>query len=69
MNTGTQTISFGPAEPPSIPGYPVVHQGEDPWGMAPCALYYGEGNPVATINGNVVATERVSLSGVKALFD
>jgi hypothetical protein len=69
VTTEAQSIYFEPAEPSSIEGYPTVLEGHEPWGVLPCALYHGEGQPVAMVHGPLVATQSRSLTSVKALFD
>ena len=67
-------IAFGPSEPASIPGVPVISDGEDPTILIGCQLTGDAGGDspdvVATLNGNgIVATESHTLTGVKALFE
>jgi len=67
--TALVTISFGPSEPASIPGVPVIANGANPEELIACNLTSDVGY-VATLNGDgVVATEAHSLSSVKALFE
>lgn len=62
-------VVYGPAEPPSIPGVPVIANGANPEDLIACNLT-SDGGFVATFNGpGVVATENHSLTSVKALFD
>jgi hypothetical protein len=71
LYTGTDlvTISYGEADPPSIPGGPVIANGANPEDLIACNLVTDIGY-VATLNGDgVVATEEHTLSSVKALFD
>ena len=71
LYTGTDIIyiGFGPSDPASIPGVPVIANGADPEDLIACNLT-SDGGFVATINGpGVVATEQHSLSFVKALFE
>jgi len=71
LYTGTDIIyiGYGQADPPSIPGVPVIADGSNPDLLLPCALT-SDGGFVATINGGgVVATENHSLTSVKALFN
>ena len=76
LYTGTDVIAvhYGPSDPPSIPGVPVIADGTNPDILIACNLVGdSEGDfpdVVATINGGgVVATENHTLSGVKALFE
>jgi len=65
-STGYEEISFGPADPSSLPGTPVVDFGGGD--LQPCS--YPFGTPVvAWLNADPVATEARSYSGVKRLFD
>lgn len=71
LYTGTDIIEvlYGPSEPASIPGMPVIADGANPDILIGCNLT-STGDVVATINGGgVVATEQHTLSGVKALFE
>ncbi len=71
LYTGTDIIyiGYGEADPPSIPGVPVIADGSNPDILIPCNLT-SDGGFVATINGpGVVATENHSLTSVKALFN
>lgn len=69
FSTDIVYVVYGPAEPPSIPGVPVIANGADPEDLIACNLT-SDGGFVATFNGpGVVATENHSLTSVKALFD
>lgn len=71
LYTGTATIfiGFGPSEPSSLGDWPAIANGENPDELIACPLT-SDGGYVATINGDgVVATESMSFTGVKALFD
>jgi hypothetical protein len=68
----TVNINFLAANPPSIPGVPVIADGADPENLIACQLASAPQfwPTVATLNGEgVVAAETRSLSGIKALFD
>jgi hypothetical protein len=66
---GTIEFGFGPSEPASIPGVPVIADGTNPENLLPCELTTPDGI-VATLNGGgVVAVEERTLSSVKALFN
>ena len=76
LYTGTDIIGieFGPAEPATIPGVPVIADGANPDDVYACQLTADANgefpNLVATINGGgIVATENHTLSDVKALFE
>jgi len=66
-------ILLGPGVPPTIPGSPVIADGNNPDLLSSCWLTSGNdpaGGVVATLNGaGVTATESHTLSDVKALFD
>jgi len=69
-------IAYGPATPPSIPGFngPVIVDGADEDVLLQCGLtnggsFDGGDNVVATLHGvGITATEDHSLSSVKSLF-
>ncbi len=62
-------ISFGAANPPSIPDHdgPVIANGVNPDELLPCG--YVNGSPDVFLYGGVVGTEAHTLSDVKALFE
>jgi hypothetical protein len=65
-STDIETISFGAATPSSLPGAaPVVRYGDG--SLVACDLPFGSEN-VAWLNGEVVAGEPATWSGVKAAF-
>jgi hypothetical protein len=61
---------LGPADQPSIPGYPVYAAGDDPGLLIPMHLIGGSPSvPVAQLNGcSPVAAEQRSFGSVKALY-
>lgn len=61
-------IHFGPSEPSSIPGFPVISDGANPDILIACPCTTAD-CIVATINGDPVSTEQRSWSSLKSLFD
>ncbi|MBD3220169.1 hypothetical protein GF314_02925 [bacterium] len=67
--TDLVTFAFGPSEPSSIPGYPVIADGANPDDLYACPLTNEDAGYVATLNGDgVTATETSSWTNVKSLF-
>jgi len=71
LDTDVQTVEirFGPAAPPSLPGIPVITDGDHPGVVLPCSLFLAPDDVVATLDGVGSPVARTIWTAVKALFD
>jgi hypothetical protein len=61
-------IHFGPSDPASLPGVPVIADGSDATRLIGCAVL-GPGGHVASLNRPAPITDEAKWSSVKSLFD